>query len=250
MPGDGGALPLCEPIAVIAPGASPRAAGVQLRLVARRACVDPRRAASQTSPHERRTDRDAPRRAGAHRPGRASVRGGTAGVPGRRRRPGDLVGRGAHRLRRRAAPHHRARRLGPAQALHPAGPSRRARRAAADQDGRQRARTSASAPAPLARRPSCSTGASRSSRATPADGTRTYTVIRSPDVVAGSQDRSIRAAWTTSPDLDDHLRRPPAALGAEARRILRMLGAGAHRRVGGAPARHVAAYVPADGSPS
>ncbi|MFJ8310780.1 MULTISPECIES: DNA-binding response regulator [unclassified Streptomyces] len=70
----------------------------------------------------------------------------------------------------------------------------------------------------------------------PADGTRTYTVIRSPDVVAGVG-ALIRAAWAASPDLDDHLRRRPPELGAEARRILRMLGAGhtdesAARRLG------------------
>ncbi|MCX5388055.1 DNA-binding response regulator [Streptomyces sp. NBC_00083] len=60
---------------------------------------------------------------------------------------------------------------------------------------------------------------------TPAVGTRTYTVIRSPDVVAGLRSL-VRAAWATSPDLDEHLRRRPAELGEEARRILRMLGAG------------------------
>ncbi|MEU9101912.1 DNA-binding response regulator [Streptomyces sp. NPDC048361] len=59
----------------------------------------------------------------------------------------------------------------------------------------------------------------------PTGGTRTYTVIRSPDVVAGLRSL-MRAAWDTSPDLDEHLRRRPGALSAEARRILRMLGAG------------------------
>ncbi|MFE9556261.1 DNA-binding response regulator [Streptomyces sp. NPDC006692] len=71
---------------------------------------------------------------------------------------------------------------------------------------------------------------------TPADGTRTYTVIRTPDIVAGVRSL-IRAAWAASPDLADHLRRPPVELGAEARQILRMLGAGhtdesAARRLG------------------
>ncbi|MET9362262.1 DNA-binding response regulator [Streptomyces sp. NPDC006632] len=59
----------------------------------------------------------------------------------------------------------------------------------------------------------------------PGSGTRTYTVIRSPDVVAGLRSL-MRAAWDTSPDLDEHLRRRPAALDAEARRVLRMLEAG------------------------
>ncbi|MEU3374485.1 DNA-binding response regulator [Streptomyces sp. NPDC006660] len=59
----------------------------------------------------------------------------------------------------------------------------------------------------------------------PTRGARTYTVIRSPDVVAGLR-TLVHAAWETSLDLDDHLRRPPAALGSEGRRILRMLGSG------------------------
>ncbi|MGW1866709.1 DNA-binding response regulator [Streptomyces mauvecolor] len=59
----------------------------------------------------------------------------------------------------------------------------------------------------------------------PGRGTRTYTVIRTPDVVAGLRSL-IHAAWESSPGLDDHLRRRPAELDAQARRILRMLGAG------------------------
>ncbi|MFI6687386.1 DNA-binding response regulator [Streptomyces sp. NPDC050485] len=70
----------------------------------------------------------------------------------------------------------------------------------------------------------------------PADGTRTYTVIRSPDIVAGVGSL-IRAAWAASPELADHLRGRPPELDAQARRILRMLGGGhtdesAARRLG------------------
>ncbi|MFG2719615.1 DNA-binding response regulator [Streptomyces sp. NPDC048416] len=60
----------------------------------------------------------------------------------------------------------------------------------------------------------------------PTGGIRTYTVIRSPDVVAGLR-TLIHAAWETSVELDEHLRRRPAVpLDPEARWILRMLGAG------------------------
>ncbi|MFG3284152.1 DNA-binding response regulator [Streptomyces sp. NPDC048111] len=59
----------------------------------------------------------------------------------------------------------------------------------------------------------------------PGHGPRTYTVIRTPDVVAGLR-ALVHAAWESSPDLATHLRRRPEALGADARRILRTLGAG------------------------
>ncbi|MGW8333423.1 helix-turn-helix transcriptional regulator [Streptomyces sp. NPDC055808] len=59
----------------------------------------------------------------------------------------------------------------------------------------------------------------------PGHGRRTYTVIRTPDVVAGLRSL-VHAAWASSPGLDDHLRRRPPALGADARRILRALAAG------------------------
>ncbi|MEU3505137.1 DNA-binding response regulator [Streptomyces hundungensis] len=59
----------------------------------------------------------------------------------------------------------------------------------------------------------------------PGAGPRTYTVIRTPDVVAGLRSL-VQAAWEASPDLDAHLLRRAPVLGADARRILRTLGAG------------------------
>lgn len=59
----------------------------------------------------------------------------------------------------------------------------------------------------------------------PVRGTRTYTVVRSPDVVDGV--RSLfRAAWETATDLADFRRTRPPVLDEQARQILRMLSAG------------------------
>ncbi|MFI9582384.1 DNA-binding response regulator [Streptomyces sp. NPDC052236] len=59
----------------------------------------------------------------------------------------------------------------------------------------------------------------------PVHGTRTYTVVRSPDVVEGV--RSLfRAAWESAVDLADFRRARPPVLSEQARHILRMLSAG------------------------
>ncbi|MGW0535065.1 helix-turn-helix transcriptional regulator [Streptomyces sp. NPDC003032] len=59
----------------------------------------------------------------------------------------------------------------------------------------------------------------------PVRGTRTYTVIRSPDAVEGVRSL-VYAAWETAVDLAEYRRTRPPALSEEARRVLRALGAG------------------------
>ncbi|MFF5263076.1 DNA-binding response regulator [Actinomadura viridis] len=70
----------------------------------------------------------------------------------------------------------------------------------------------------------------------PVQGTRTYTVVRSPDVVESV--RSLyRATWEASIDLAEYRRGRPPALGDQSREILRLLAEGfkdetAARRLG------------------
>ncbi|MFF8641032.1 DNA-binding response regulator [Streptomyces sp. NPDC015345] len=59
----------------------------------------------------------------------------------------------------------------------------------------------------------------------PVRGTRTYTVIRSPDAVEGVRSL-VYAAWETAADLAEYRRTRPPALDEEARRVLRALSAG------------------------
>ncbi|MEV5977345.1 DNA-binding response regulator [Streptomyces sp. NPDC052114] len=59
----------------------------------------------------------------------------------------------------------------------------------------------------------------------PVRGVRTFTVIRSPVAVEGVR-ALVHAAWETATDLAEYRRTRPPALDAEARRILRALGAG------------------------
>ncbi|MFD9219662.1 DNA-binding response regulator [Streptomyces sp. NPDC060064] len=60
---------------------------------------------------------------------------------------------------------------------------------------------------------------------TPVRGIRTYTVVRSPDVVDGVRSL-IHATWETAADLADVRRTRPPVLNDQAREILRMLSAG------------------------
>lgn len=59
----------------------------------------------------------------------------------------------------------------------------------------------------------------------PVRGTRTYTVVTSPDVVEGIRSL-VCAAWETATDLAEFRRTRPPVLNEQAREILRMLSAG------------------------